>query len=793
MARDLLYALRWLHHNPFFSVTVVAILAVGIGANTATFSIVDAVLLRGLPYKSSDRLVKIEEDPKRSNGVISASDYLVLRGRSDLFEQMACYQKDFLTLTGAGSPDQLFALRTSSGLFSLLGVKAERGRTLVESDDKAAAPGTVVLSDRLWRRLFHSDPSVIGRTMTLSGTVFTVVGVMPPDFEFPSSNIVVWTSFRLAPDSDDSVQVVARTKEAVSLAQVQSAVAIIAHQFEQQDPEERAGLEIAVSRWRETPEREYRLTLIFVLVAVSFVLLIACADVSSLLLSRAVQRQREIALRMSLGAGFRRVLRQLLAESMVLALFGGLAGIAVAHYALQYLSKAQSTLSIVIPHIQRVQLNERALLFNTVVCLLFTLLSSVAPALLATQTDLQSVLRGGYAAGGSRASTRFFSTLIASETAFAFLLLVGSGLMIRSLIRLQQADHGFHPDHVLTMRVPISTSTQPSLTGRYETKPQQIAHYHDLLERLQGVPTVTAVAVVNNLPLSGSSTSTALQGPDGKEHLISTRTISSEYFSAMGIPVISGRVFSEDDQTTSPQVAIVNEYLAHRLFRDRDPIGQKLPGSEVTIVGIVKNSPQSSYEHPPEAEVYRPYQQFIFGVFLSTIVVRTSGDPLSLASTLSRGIWAIDPDQPVVKIETMNDVISDSIWRPRFSAWILSLLGALALALTCFGIYGVVAYTTALRSRELGIRVALGASRGSVVGTILRDAMLPLAAGLGISLVAGLLLSRLLTTLLYETRNTDPIAYVGASLLLLLTGAVASAAPAWRAALADPVQVLRTD
>jgi putative ABC transport system permease protein len=793
MIRDLLWALRWLRKNPLFTAAVTAILALGIGANTAVFSIVDAVLLRPLPYESSGRLVRIEESAtKRAIVYIPAQDYFFWRGRGDAFERTVPFLKDFVTLTGAGEPDQIIAIRTGAGLFSLLGAHARLGRALVDSDGEFNAQNAAVIGDRLWRRQFHADPHVLGRSVTLSGELFTVAGVMPPEFDFPSPDIDMWVQLRLTSASTSGLQVVARIKKGLSVPQVQSAMTIAAHQLEQQDPQKNAGLQIAVSPWRETVQRQYELTLIFILVAVGLVLAIACADAGSLLLSRAVQRQKEIAVRAALGAGFWQVMRQLLAESFVLAALGSVAGIAVAHYALQYLLKAAAVLPVVIPHIQRVALNGRVLMFNTALCLLLACICSLAPVFLAAKMDVQAVLRSGHAAGGSKRSARLFSILIASEAAFAFLLLVGSGLMIRSLIRLQQADHGFHPDHVLTMRVPIGTPTQPRPSGQYDTEPRQRAYYRELVERLQRIPGVRGVAVVNNPPLSAVNTTILLRGPDGQPVLNSARTVSPQYFSVMGIPLIAGRVFSEADQTGSPAVAIINEYMARQLFPNRDPVGQVLPGP-ITVVGVVRSTPQMSYDQPPKGEVYLPYRQKMFGVFMSTILARTSGDPLSMAATLRKEVWAVDPNQPVLKVETMDDVIADSIWRPRFSAWIFSVLSGLALLLTSAGVYGVIAYTTALRTREIGIRVALGATPGRIAGVILRDAMTPLAVGLAIGLVAALLLSRLLSSLLYEIGGADPVTYVGAAVLLLLIGAIASARPAWKAATIDPLQALRTE
>jgi putative ABC transport system permease protein len=797
MTRDLLNALRFFGKNPLFTLAVTAILGLGIGANTAAFSIVDAVLLRPIPYKSSERLVRIEEaNPKLVIKTIAPEHYRFWENRRDIFDKTAPYLKDVVTLTNVGEPEQVFAERTSAQVFSLLGIPARLGRSLNDSDDAPGAPNVVVLSDRLWRRLFHADPGVIGRAITASDEVYTIVGVMPVEFEFPASNIDMWIPLRLTPGFTGWLEVVARRKPGLSLGQAQSAMEIVARQLEQQNRKENAGLRIVVSPWRETLDRQYRLSLVFVLSAVGLVLLIACGNVGSLLLSRAVQRQKEIAIRVALGADFWRILRQLLAESFVLAVAGSAAGIAIARYAMQFLLKQLIVLPIVLPHMQRVALNSRVLAVNTGLCIAVACLSGLAPVLLARKTDLQDVLRRGFG-GGSKGSTRLFSILIASEAAFAFLLLVGSGLLLRSLIRLQQADNGFRAEHVLTLRVPIGTRMRPRPAGKYEDMTRQIEFYRNVLERFERVPGVKAAAVVNNLPLSGSSTTTVYKDVDGSIFGVMTRTISPKYFSVMGTPLIEGRVFTDADQANSPKVAVVNEYLAQHLFPGRDAVGQFLPDEDgdrdVAVVGVVKNSWQNSYNEPAKGEVFIPYRLYMFGTFLAAIVVRTSGEPLALADTLRKQVWAVDASEPVTKVETLSDIIADSIWRPRFSAWVFSVLGGLALLLTSVGIYGVVAYTTTLRVREVGIRVALGASPRRVVITVLRDAMLPLCAGLAISLIAALLLTRVLASVLYEISGADPVTYISAGALLLTIGVAAGIRPAWRAAIADPLVALRTE
>lgn len=797
MLGDLLHSLRWLRAHPLFASAVILILALGVGANTAVFSIVDAVLLHTLPYESSAGLVRIvAASPKRPNIALSAADYLAIAdqqraGQNHLLSLAVPLIRDYgVTLTGAGDPDQLTALRTTSGLFSLLGVQARIGRTITPSDDQPDAPGAAILSDRLWQRHFHSDPGVIGRTVSVDGDSFTIAGVMPPEFDFPAPEIEMWLSAHLTAASPGPAQVAARLAPGVSVAQAQAALEPVAHRLEQQDGDRAAGLRLDVTPWSDIVPRENRLTLIFILAAVGLVLLIACADVGGLLLSRAVERQKEIAVRAALGAGKWQALRQLLTEGLMLAALGSIAGIVVARGVLRILARQLTALPVGFPHLQRIGLNGRVLIFNTVLCLALALLCSLAPVLFARRIDLQSALRG---AGGVRqsGSSRLFSTLIAVQTGFAFLLLIGSGLMLHSLVRLYSADRGFHPEHVLTLRAPIANTLGK---GKYDTKARQMAYYRDILEHIERIPGVTAAAFVNNLPLSGATTTLSFKQGSG---MVSTRTISAHYFAAMGIPLIEGRFFTDSEEDKRPGV-VINQTMARQQFPDRDAIGQhvlgeKGPGSGPEVIGVVRDSSLSNYDTPAGPEMYVSYQQVLFGTFLSTFVVRTAGDPVSLAGSLRQAIWAVDPDQAVLKIETMEDVVADSIWRPRVSAWIFSVLGGLALVLACAGIYSVIAYMSTLRTREVGIRVALGATPLRVIGLILRDALQPLAIGLGASLIASLFLSRLLKDLLYETAPNDPAAYLSAAVVLLVAGAAASIRPAIAATGADPVQSLRAE
>ena len=791
--QDFRWAARWLRRNPLFAVAVVAILGLGIGVSTAAFSITDAVLLRPAADLAGRALMRVQEkSTKRAIFGMPAKDYLRWRDRSDLFQTSVPFVKDMVTLGWVDTPDQMFAIRTEGRLFTMLGARAAVGRALLETDDDAG--DVVVIAHRLWERVFHRDPGVVGRHVVIADEPYTIVGVMPPAFEFPTADVEMWIAMRLTP-AQTRVESAAVLRPGVPLEAVRSAMRIVAHQIEEEEPIEKAGLQVVVSPWQDDVTRRYTLSVVFIVAAVGLVLLMACTDAGSLLLCRALQRQREIAIRASLGANAWRVARQLLAESLVLAALGTAAGLAAARWTLHGLVRYLAALPIAVPHLQGVALNGRVLAANTALCIVLACALSLLPVLLARRADLQTALRTGQGGGARRGSTRIFSILIGVETAFAFLLLVGSGLMMHSLIRLEKSDNGFQPDHVLTLRVPVGTITQPRPGTKYDTKPRQMAHYRQLVDRLKQVPGVRYAAFVNNPPLTSVNTTTAFIAPDGSTQGVPTRCISEEYFAAMGIPLLAGRTFTPADQSMdAPLVGIINQHMARTLFPGRDPLQQVLRVNatrQIRIVGVVKDAAQRNYGRPAADEMYIPFRQYVFGVFMSTIVVRASGEPLAIASAVQRGVWEVDPEQPIVKLETLNDMIADSIWQPRFSAWVYSALGVLALLLTSAGIYSVVSFTTTLRTREMGLRVALGATPARVLAGVLCGTMLPLACGLGASLIAARLLVRLLASLLYETSQADPATYGFAVLVLLGTGLLASIRPAWKAATRDPLDALQ--
>ena len=771
---------------------MIAILALGIGANTAVFSVVDAVLLRPPLFERPERLVQVKEFALERSRWFRASEYPLLEERDDLFEAVAAHNRNLVTLTGGPGPDQVFSVGSSAGLMSLLGVRAHLGRTVLESDGALNAPNVATISHRLWHRRFQADPEIVGQSMMISEELFTIVGVMPPEFEFPVANVDLWVPLRLTAESGPFPGVIARLADGVTIGEVQSALGVVTDQLRELDPKRNADLNVVATQWRQELEPQYERTMVLILGAVAFVLLIACANVAGLLLGRAVKREREIAVRAALGAGLWRVARGLMAESLALAVLGSAGGVLMAHLVLRWAAAQLAVLPITVPHLQHVELNPRALLASVASCLLVAGLCSLAPILFAYRTDTQGVLRSGHRSG-SKGSGSLFSFLIASQAAFAFLLLVGSGLMVQSVIRLQQADKGFRTEQVLTLRVPVGSMNGGPPSDK--VTPEQIrAHYQELVERIEALPGVREAAITSNLPLSGIRMTIADRGPDGKRVGYSLRSVSRNYFSVMGIRLRAGRLFTEADGPDVATVGIVNEHMARQLYPDRDPIGQLLnpanPKNPVRIVGVAENSWQGHYDRELEAEAYMPYRQLMRWSFASTIVVRTVNEPLTLAETLRKEVWAADPDQPILKVETMDTVVANSIWRPRFSAWLFSILGALALLLAALGVYAIVSYTSSMRLREVGIRIAVGATPGNVVGLILRDATTPLAVGLVAGGAAAFFLSDFIATLLFETQGSDPVAYAGAAAILLGVGVLAGIRPALSAAAAKPLTVL---
>lgn len=792
LRQDLRQAFRTLRRNPAFSLAIIGLIALGVGSNVTIFSVVDAVLFRPPPFAEPDRLVNIKIADSSTRWAISPLEYEALKTRNDLFAGTAVFVRDQVTVTGGSAPDRVNAIQVTGESFSVLGVHALLGR-MIEETDEVQGTRTAVISHRLWHRQFDGDAEALGQTVSLSEKPYTIVGVMRPEIEFPEPNVDVWIPLDAVPNRVPNV--VARMKDGVTLSDVQGAMDVFAARIGQEDPENSADLLIEAALWRPRVEPAYELTMMLIFAAFGCVLFIACGNVGGLLLGRTAQRQREIAVRVSLGAGPWRVAGAMLVESLVLAALGTLIGLAAAYQALQLLSNFLARLPIVLPHLQFVELNSRAVAASAFLCVTVACLCSLAPILFATGAPAREALRTGERTG-SKNSRRIFSFLVGAQAAFACILLVGSGLMLHSVVRLQAADKGFTPDNVFTLSLPIGTirSSRPI----WREKPQQLVAYYDrLLEQIERISGPGSAAVVSNPPLSGFNMMWTFQ-PIGEEmKVFSGKTVSPQYFSVMGIPLVSGRLFTPADRRDSTPVAIITERLARDLYPDRDAIGANLtsvgrPGS-IRIVGVVNDSWVSKYDQPSDGEIYFPYVQKSFPSWANTIVIRSDRNLLEQAEALRESVWEVDSNQPITRTESMAAIVSDAIWRPRFSAWALSLLGLVALLLTALGTYAVVNYISTLRMREVGIRMSVGATPRDVVLMVMTDAMRPLIIGLAVGGLAALALARLLASVLYETSGWQPEAYLGAVVVMLAASVVASLVPARRAAAADPISVLRAE
>lgn len=794
--QDARQAVRLWSRSPGFALSVVVILALGIGAATAAFSVVDTVLFQPPSFRSPEQLVRITGEGSRG-GSFRWAEHALLVERTDLFQATAAYSWDMVTVTGADQavdparepPDQVWSARVAPNLFEVLGVRVGLGATLDAQGDDA-----VVISHRLWHRRYRGSSDVLGRRLTLSGQPYRIVGITPHEFEFPVPNVDLWMPLRPEQDAQVNAKVVARLRKGVTSEQARQALAVTEQRLRELDPERNAELRLETNLWQDRVDEPYERTMALVLAGVGCLLLIACANVSGLLLGRTARRRREIAIRSSLGAGRWRTARGLLAESLLLTSAGSLAGVGLAHLLLRWLTGGLSSLPIILPRIQHLELDRRSLAAAVAICLATAALASVAPILFAGRTPARAALASGDRAGRKGAG-RLFSLLAGSQAAFAFLLLVGSGLMLQSLARLVESDKGFQTENIVTMRTPVGTARSPRPEAR--TQEQLAAHYQALLEGVERVPGVEAAAYVSNLPLSRLSTKLRFPGEDGEGWLASVRCISPRYLDVMRIPLLSGRGFDEQDREGAPRVAVINEHLAQQLYGGEDPLGKLLPGWEpenrMRVVGVAKNSWQYRFDRPVTAEMYVPYRQLLRFEFVSTFVLRTSRPTTEIADELRAAVWSFDPEQPVVKIETMDEVFWSAIWRPRFAAWLFTALGALALLLSACGVYAVVAFTTAMRMREAGIRMAVGARPADVVRLVLSDALCPLAVGLAAGALGAYLLSGFLSAVLYETQGVEPAAYLGAGVILLFVGAGAGLGPALRAAGSDPLEVLRAD
>jgi putative ABC transport system permease protein len=804
LGQDLRYGLRTLAKNPAFTSIAIVALALGIGANSAIFSVVDAVLLRPLPFKKPEQLVMLWENathlgfPKNTP---SPANFLDWQKQAGAFTGMAAMVERSFNLTGVGEPERLDGRRVSANLFDLLGVRAVLGRTFVPDDDR---PGShvVLLSYSLWQRRFGSDPNVIGRALALNGESYTVIGIMPRFVQLPgfaNRNDQLWLPIAFPPEEaaqrgNHFLEVIARMKPGITLKQAQAEMETIAARLAQQYPDYNTRLGAVVVPLHEEVVGDIKPALLILLGAVGFVLLIACANVANLLLARAAVRQKEIALRLALGASRSRLTRQFLTESVLLAMFGAGLGLLLALGGIRIL---KTFIPATISQVQTINIDARVLIFTGLVAVLTGIAFGLAPALQASHLNLNDTLKeGGRDAGGGRKGNRLRGLLVIGEVAVSFVLLIGAGLLINSFFHLRNLEPGFRADHLLTMKVDLSEV-------KYPDRERRAAFFDEVIRRVRALPGVQSAAVAGNLPLTynGDSMNISVEGvpdppPDQRPDVI-FRAIGPGYFSTMGISIIRGRDFTDQDKADSKNVVVISEKNAQHFWPGQDPIGRRLrPGSSTSntpwreVIGIVKDVRQNDFIAPPKMQMYFTYRQ-LKDLAPNALVIRTSIEPLSLAASARDAIWSVDKDQTVADIDTMEHIVAEAVARQRFSMLLLGLFATLALLLASVGIYGVMTYSVAQRTHEIGIRIALGARRADVLQMTIKQGLRLVGAGMILGLAAAFILTRVLESLLFGISATDPVTFFGISLVLLAVAILASYIPALRATKVDPIIALR--
>jgi putative ABC transport system permease protein len=794
--RDMRYAIRQAGRNPGFSLVVVLTLGLAIGATSAIFSVVNGVLLRPLPFPEPDGLVRVHEVvPQYGRFSVAPASFLDWRRQNTVFERIAAYTSSSVTFDGGEGPERLTTASVSWDLFDLLQVSPALGRGFREEEDAPGRSGVAVLSHGTWQRRFGGDPAVLGRTVSLSGAPVTIVGVMPASFYFPTREAELWTPLALNPARASRgahfLGVVARLKPGVSAAQAGAEMKTIAERLAVQYRDSSADESAEVVGLHEQVVGRIRPALLTLFAVVGVVVLIACANVANLLLVRASVREKEIAIRSALGAGRRRLVRQMLVESVILAFAGGALGLLLASLAIDPIR----TLSAGgIPRVADVSIDVRVLAFTLVVALATGLVFGLAPAWQAARGGLGEVLKEGGRSSASTGGRWIRSGLLIAEVALSIVLLVGAALLLRSFVRLTSVHPGFDAGRALTFRISLPATAYPE-------EHQRAAFFDRLLEKLDAFPQVIAAGAVQTLPMSGSYVlSFAVQGrpapgPD-EESSANHRVITPRYFEALGIPLLRGRTFTGQDTEKAPMVAIVDEAFVARHFPNEDPIGRGLDIGNGTdgfyeIVGVVGSVKYDGLDATPDPTMYVPYRQDIFSTMW--IVARTAGEPALLSAPARQLVRELDPALPAYSMSPLADVVSESVADRRFSMLLVALFALLALFLAAVGLYGVVAYTVGQRTQEIGVRLAIGAQRSDVLRMILGGGMKLALAGVAIGVVAAFAASRLVASMLFEIRPFDPTSYAATALGLLAIAALACYVPARRAMRVDPIVALRQE
>ena len=802
LLQDLRYALRTLLKKPGFTLIAIMTLALGIGASTAIFTVVDAALLRGLPYKSPERLYHLwESRPQKEFGQreFSYPDYQDYQN-NQVCEGIAAYTGGGAIMTGRGEPERVFAPAASANFFSVLGVEPVIGRTFQPGEDKPGAPRVTVLTYGMWQRRFGGDKGIIGQSLTLNGDSYTVVGVLPASFQFAFRPADLWrpyqpTDAQFTRRFMHGTNLIGRLKPGVNTQQAQTELSVIASRIEQEYKESHAGTGLKLVPLQEQVIGQVKPMLLVLLAAVGFVLLIACANVASLLLTRSLSRQKEVGIRAALGASRWRVIRQLLTESVLLSLAGGGAGLLIAYWGVAALIAAlpESQLNA-LPFLKSLHIDGSILAFSFGLSLLTGILFGLAPALQSSRLDLNKVLKEGgrNTTGGVRHRLR--SALVMTEIALAVVLLVGAGLMMKSLLRLLQANLGFNPQNILTMTVVLPA-------GKYSEASQQVSFHDQLRERVQSLPGVTGAGTVDNLPLQGGNTTRfSVEGdpipPPGQEIEANFRVVNESYFQTLGVPIIAGRMFDERDKADSQGVVIIGKSVADRVFAGRDPVGRKLvyssaQGRPDLIVGVVGDVKIGGLDETIRPVLYYPYRQN--PSIATSLVVRTSANPTALTDAIRNEIHTLEPDVAIFNVRAMEEVVSTSpaAFMRRFPALLISFFAGVALLLASIGIYGVVSFSVSQQTHYIGMRMALGAQASDILRLVLKEGLTLALLGVAIGVVAALALMRLLRSLLYEVQTTDAGTFALVVGTLFGVALLACYLPARRATKVDPLVALR--
>ena len=792
--QDLRYAIRTMAKRPGFTAVAALTLALGIGANTAIFSAVNAVLLKPLPFPESEQLVDLAETFKPNGyGSVSVPNYEDWKNQNDVFTGIAAYSSRSFNLQSGDTPQRIPGLSVSANYFDVLGIKPTLGRTFATGEDLAGKDRVVILGNELWRNTFGGDASIVGRTIPLNGLQYTVIGVMPSELSSLYRTVQLWSPL-VFPETDrvnrddHKYLVIGRMKSGVSLAQAREQMNGIAARLEQQF---KNGRGIRIRQIEELWVANVRSTLVLLMVAVGFVLLIACTNVANLLLARATVRRREISIRVALGAGRSRLIQQFLTEGLLLSLIGGVLGVALAWWSMSVLGKIAFPF---LPRSQEITIDARVLLFTLLIAVLTSVIFGLIPSLQAGKTDVQEALKeGGNTLTGGAVGGWLRQTLVVVEVAAAVVLLIGAGLMIRSIARIREVQPGLKPQNLLTAKLSLPRE-------RYKDADSAIRFYQQVLERVDALPGVESAGLISHLPVeeTGYNGNIAVEGkvyPPNESPLVEYRVVNDNYFATANIPLLRGRLFSKQENDDKQAVVVINESMAKQIWSGEDPIGKQVGVEQkATVIGVVGDVKNRGLLGQTNAEMYAPYTQKSFWPDMRwnmRLLVRSTVDEATIASAVRREVQAVDPAQPLYAVQTMSLVIENTVRDKSMNTTLLASFAGLSLVLALIGVYGVMSYTVAQHTREIGIRMALGAQPRTILKLIVGRGLFLVGIGVVIGVVASFGLTRFIENMLFGVTPTDPLTFVAIVLLLGLVALLACLVPAQRAMRVNPIVVLR--